>query len=151
MNSRTQAKWEEADYELEREFADEVQAWREHRGAGSGVLARSIERNIRSHARLASAGRAAERHWLLGQAPQLALAALILFGVATVFALLPSPSRVVEFSIDASGSVLLHEPVEDHRRAEIMQAIAGSAAAGVEGRYRIRLKDGQVTNLEAAP
>ena len=150
MNSPIRAKWEEADFELEREFAAEIEAWRVHREhAPRGTLKRGIERNIRSHARLANAGRSAERHWLLSQAPQLALAALILFGVATVFALLPSPSRSVEFRVDAAGEVLLLVPVEDHRRDEIMETIAASAAAGVEGRYRIRLRDGRLTVLDA--
>lgn len=151
MNSSTRAKWDESDFELEREFAVEIEAWREHRGrAAQGVLTRSVERNIRSRARIANAGRGAERNWLLGQAPQLALGALILFGVATVFALLPSPSRVVDFKVDSSGEVLLLAPVEDHRRAEIMEKISASPAAGVEGRYRIRLQDGEVTTVDGA-
>lgn len=152
MNSTTRARWQDADFELEQEFADEIGAWRIHREREAvPAVARSVERQIRSHARLARASAEGERHWVFGQAPQLALGALILFAVATVFALLPTSGELVRFRVDAVGMVTFPEDIDPQQRRLILEHLRRQNVAGRHGTYQIRLPAMEVTALEVEP
>lgn len=100
--------WNNDDFELEAEFEDIASVYRDEAQDAVRDTPRvpsALDRKIREQARF-HAGEELSQHWIFGRAPQLALAASLLFGIGVFF--IVTPERV---GPDGGPKVAHREPV----------------------------------------
>lgn len=156
LNAQTKARWGIEDRELAAEFAPESEAWRASSKSLAPAVKKAVERNIRSHARLAKGARVRD-NWFFSQAPQLLLAALILFSVALAFvgfkeertrAPVDSTSYV-RVQWEGNRWVLLEsEGASESERQRAIQIARGLTTAQGDGIYIVTLPAGSVRKLD---